>query len=91
VVGEELRGFAPIGVLACPGATCLERAVVAVIFWKRSLCNSGRASQVWAREQWSAGMMGELVLNKMKETNRKTILSAFTAHCSGTPTLHHSM
>jgi len=57
VVGEELRGFAPIGVL----------------------------------EQWSAGMMGELVLNKMKETNRKTILSAFTAHCSGTPTLHHSM
>jgi len=47
---DELRGFAPIGGLACPGATCLEYAIVAVIFRKRSLWNSGPASQVWARE-----------------------------------------
>ena len=28
----QLRGLAPIGVLACPGATGLEYAVVVVIF-----------------------------------------------------------
>jgi len=29
--GTELRGFAPIGVLACPGASCLEYNAVLTI------------------------------------------------------------
>ncbi len=58
---SEFRGFAPIGlrpvwayapegVLACPGASCLGCAIVAVILRKRGLWNTGRVSQVWARE-----------------------------------------
>jgi len=43
------------GMMARPGATWLESAVIAAISYKRSLLNSGLASQVWARECWSSG------------------------------------
>ena len=32
--------------------------------------------------------MGELVLNEVKEGNKKIVFSVFTTHYSSTPTLH---
>jgi hypothetical protein len=64
-IGVRVPSLAPvkkiclaIGVLACPGATCLEYASIDVIFRKRRPVNSGHTSQVWAREQWNTGVNG---------------------------------
>jgi len=53
-----VRGFAPIGVLARPSATCLEYAIVSGVFHLLGLGNSCFSSQVWAREKWNTGIMG---------------------------------
>jgi hypothetical protein len=42
-------------------------------------------------ECWSNGVMGELVLNKVKERNKETVFSAFTTNYSSTPPFHYSM
>jgi hypothetical protein len=67
VEGENLGAspHQPHGVMACPGATCLEYVSIDVIFRKRRLLNSSHASQVWAREYWSSGVMGRKGAKKL--------------------------
>jgi hypothetical protein len=47
----------PDGIMACPGASCVENFSVAVGFPKWCPWNAGPACQVWAREWWNIGML----------------------------------
>ena len=46
-----------LGIMACPGASCVENFSVAVGFPKWCPWNAGPACQVWAREWWNIGML----------------------------------
>ena len=53
----EHVSYRPNGIMARPGATCVENFLLAVVFPKWCPWNAGPAYQVWAREWWNIGML----------------------------------